>query len=224
MKQLIQNKKIIYGIIAVIILLAIASIYFFRLNFSLMYKDNVRLDVQIGKQYSIKDIKQIAKEVFNNQNIQIHNVENFGDTVAITVEYSDEELINSLKEKIKEKYALESTDDLVQTTNVPHLRGRDIVKPYIIPTAIVTALIIVYVGIRYIKIGILKTAGGLLLKLVISQLLYLSIIAIFRIPIGIYIMPISILLYLLVLIITIIGYQNKLDTIKQEKNQKKLQY
>lgn len=220
MKQLIQNKKIIYVIIAVIILLGVVSIYFFRLNFSLMYSDNVRLDLYIGKEYNIQDIKQIAKEVFEKQEIKYQKIETFGDTISITVKQVQEEQVNTLKEKIKEKYELESTDSLLVQTQVPHLRARDIVKPYIIPTIIATAIILIYVGIRYTKLGILKTIGDLLLKLVLSEGVYLSIIAICRIPIGIYTMPIAIAVYLLVIILAVMGYQNKLDQVKLNEKKK----
>lgn len=220
MKKIMENKKLIYGIIALIIVVAIAFIYFFRLNFSLLYDDNTRLDIYIGKDYNMSDIEKIAKEIFPNQEIKYQKIEAFNDTVAVTVREATDEQVEQLKEKIKEKYELESTDNLVQTSKVAHLRGRDIVKPYIIPTAIATLIILIYIGIRYIKLGTLKVVYDLIIKLVLSQAIYLSIIAIFRFPIGIYTMPVAIGIYLLVVILSTIKYQNELEQ-KQVKENKK---
>lgn len=220
MKKIMENKKLIYGIIALIILVAIACIYFFKLNFSLVYSDNTRLDIYIGKDYNMNDIEKIAKEIFPNQEIKYQKIETFNDTVAVTVREATDEQVEQLKEKIKEKYELESTDNLVQTSKVAHLRGRDIVKPYIIPTAIATLIILIYIGIRYIKLGTLKVICDLIIKLVLSQAMYLSIIAIFRFSIGIYTMPVAIGIYLLVVILSTIKYQNELEQ-KQIKEKKK---
>lgn len=220
MKKTMENKKIVYGIITVIIVVAIACIYFFRLNFSLIYSDNTRLDIYIGKSYNMSDIEKIAKEVFPKQQIKYQKVETFNDTVAITVKEATDEQVEQLKEKVKEKYELESTENLVETSKVAHLRGRDIVKPYIIPTAIATLIILIYIGIRYIKLGALKVICNLIVKIILSQVMYLSIIAIFRLPIGIYTMPIAIGIYLLVVIMSTINYQNKLEKKQVEENKK----
>lgn len=220
MKKIMENKKLVYGIIALIIVIALVFIYFFRLNFSLIYSDNTRLDIYIGKDYDMSDIEKIAKDVFPNQEIKYQRIETFNDTVAVTVKEATNEQVEQVKEKIKEKYELESTDNLVQTSRVAHLRGRDIVKPYIIPTAIATLIILIYIGIRYIKLGTLKVICDLITKLVLSQAIYLSIIAIFRLPIGIYTMPVTIGIYLLVVILSTIKYQNELEA-KQIKENKK---
>lgn len=220
MKKIMENKKLVYGIIALIIVIALVFIYFFRLNFSLIYSDNTRLDIYIGKDYDMSDIEKIAKDVFPNQEIKYQRIETFNDTVAVTVKEATNEQVEQVKEKIKEKYELESTDNLVQTSRVAHLRGRDIVKPYIIPTAIATLIILIYIGIRYIKLGTLKVICDLITKLVLSQAIYLSIIAIFRLPIGIYTMPVTIGIYLLMVILSTIKYQNELEA-KQIKENKK---
>lgn len=219
MRDIIKDKKKIYGIVIAVILIAIIFICFFRLNFSLMYSDNTRLDIYIGKDYNIKDIKLIAKEIFKNQKIEYQKIETFNDTVAVTVKEATDDQINELKDKIKEKYELETTENLIQVSKVAHLRGRDIVKPYIIPTALATGVLLIYIGIRYMKLGALKIMCDLLIKLIASEALYLSAIAIFRLPIGIYTMPIAIAIYLLVIIVLIINYQRKLD--KKELEDKK---
>lgn len=220
MKDIIKDKKKIYGIVILIILISIVFICFFKLNFSLIYSDNTRLDIYIGKDYDTKDIKTITKEIFKKQKVQYQKIETFNDTVAVTVKEATDDQINELKEKLKEKYELETTENLIQVSKVAHLRGRDIVKPYIIPTALATIIILVYIGIRYMKLGILKVVCDLSIKLIVLEALYLSAIAIFRLPIGIYTMPIAMAIYLLVIIILVTSYQNKLNK-KQLENKNK---
>ena len=76
---------------------------------------------------------------------------------------------------------------------------------------IATIIMLIYIAIRYIKLGVFKTICTLLVRLVVSEALLLSAIAIFRMPIGIYTMPIAMLLYLGVILFTTISYENKLE-------------
>lgn len=217
MKKVLKNKKLIYGIMTVIIILGIIATYVFRLNFTLEYSKNTRINVYIGKEYNVEDIQTIAEEVFGTKDIYYQEIERFNEAVSITVKEASDEQIENLTNKIKEKYELESTEGLIQTNEIGHLRGRDIVKPYIIPMVITTVIILAYVGIRYTNLGVYKTIFTLLARLVYSEALYLSIIAIARLPIGVYTMPIAIALYILVTMLTVAGYQKRLEKISAEE-------
>jgi len=217
MKKILKNKILIYGIMTLIIIAGIISTYVFRLNFTLEYSENTRMKVYVGKEYNIEDIKIIAEEVFGEQKIIYQEIERFNEAVSITVKEASDEQVQNLANKIKEKYELESTEGLIQTNKVGHLRGRDIVKPYIMPMIIVTVIILAYVGIRYTNLGIFKTIFTLLARLLFAEALYLSIIAIARLPIGMYTMPIAIALYILITMVTIVGYQKRLDKVNVEE-------
>lgn len=220
MKKIMKNKKLIYGIIMAIIIIGIIVTYVFRLNFTLTYSENTRINIYITKEYNIEDIRNIAEEVFATKQIAYQEIEKFNEAVSITVKDASDEQIQNLENKIKEKYELESTDGLVQTTTIGHLRGRDIVKPYIVPMTIVTVIILAYVGIRYMNLGVYKTIFTLFARLIVAEALLLSIIAIVRIPIGIYTMPVAIGLYILVTMVTVIEYQKKLEKISAEEKKK----
>ena len=131
-----------------------------------------------------------------------------------------EEQITNLETKLKEKYEIDSEEEILQVNEVGHLRGRDIVRPYIIPMIISTLVILAYVGIRYLNLGVFRTTFTLFLRLIISEALLLSVIAIGRIPIGIYTMPVAIILYLLVIIYSIIGFEKKLAKKNMEESKK----
>lgn len=211
MNKTIKNKIIVYIVIALIILVGIASIFAFKLNFTLMYSEHTTIKVYLGKAYNLEDIKPIVEETLGKQQTVYQEIETFGDSLAITVKETTDEQISNLESKLKEKYEIESTQTIIQTNKIGHLRGRNIVKPYVVPVLIGTVIVLVYIGIRYAKLGILKVVLTLLLRLVVSEALLLSIIAIFRIPIGIYTMPIAMLLYIGVILFTTISYENKLQ-------------
>ena len=220
MKELLKNKKLIYIVIALIIIIGIISIFVLRLNFTLMYSEHTRINVYLGKNYELQDIKQISQEVFGDQEIIYQEIETFHDSLAITVKQATEEQITNLETKLKEKYEIDSEEEILQVNEVGHLRGRDIVRPYIIPMIISTLVILAYVGIRYLNLGVFRTTFTLFLRLIISEALLLSVIAIGRIPIGIYTMPVAIVLYLLVIIYSIIGFEKKLAKKNMEESKK----
>ncbi len=220
MKELLKNKKLIYIVIALIIIIGIISIFVLRLNFTLMYSEHTRINVYLGKNYELQDIKQISQEVFGDQEIIYQEIETFHDSLAITVKQATEEQITNLETKLKEKYEIDSEEEILQVNEVGHLRGRDIVRPYIIPMIISTLVILAYVGIRYLNLGVFRTTFTLFLRLIISEALLLSVIAIVRIPIGIYTMPVAIILYLLVIIYSIIGFEKKLAKKNMEESKK----
>ena len=79
-------------------------------------------------------------------------------------------------------------------------RGRDIIKPYILPFAIATLIILLYMAVKYRKLGIIKTLVKTVVISVVAQATLLSVMAITRIPIGIVTIPLVITVYLLTLV------------------------
>lgn len=210
MNKIMKNKMISYIVIALIILVGIGTIFAFKLNFTLTYSEHTTINVYLGKAYNLQDVKEIVEETLGKQDTIYQEIETFGDSLAITVKDITDEQISNLESKLKEKYEIASTETILQTNKIGHIRGRDIVKPYIVPMLIATIIVCVYTGIRYVKIGALKTVCTVLLRLIVLEALLLSVIAICRIPIGIYTIPVAILLYIGVILFTTISYENKL--------------
>ena len=115
--------------------------------------------------------------------------------------------------KINEKYDKEISADDVTIEENANIRGRDIIKPYITPFIIVTVIILAYLAIRYYKINSLKVITKSFITIVIAQLLLLSIIAITRMPIGLWTMP----TVLAIFIISIYMITTKFDKDLEEK-------
>jgi preprotein translocase subunit SecF len=216
----VKNSKIIYLVAVLIIIIGIIVTCISKTNFSLEYSEHTRIDIYIGKEFNIDDIKQITKEVFKNKEIKYQNIETFNDSIAINVKELNDEELTVLKDKVKEKYEIEEIDSNVTTMIIPHYRIRDIIKPYIIPMVITTIIILVYVGIRYLKLGVFNVIITLLVRLIISEAVLASIIQILRIPVGVYMVPVAILIYILIIMATVVGYENEATRKKQQEEKK----
>ena len=197
--KLTKKTKIILGIIALVIIAGIIITLTVGLNFDLRYEESKRVEFYLQTDFNISDIKQITNEVMPDEEVIIQKVEVFEDTVSITAKEITDEQKQNLITKLNEKYGTELSSENIEIENIPHTRGRDIIKPYIVPFMISTLIILVYMAIRYRKIGIIKTVLKTIIISVLTQLTLLSIMAIVRIPIGIITIPLVIIVYLLTL-------------------------
>lgn len=212
MKQLKDPKKIIlYAIIALIIILGIVMVAIKGFNVELRYRANQKVELAIGEEVNATEIQKKADEVFGKGNSIVQVVEIYKDAVQITAESITEEQKNDLVEKVNELYPQEATEEgkepeklldaskiTIQSTQNAHLR--DFLKPYIIPTSVITIIIIAYYAIRYHKLGTIKVILKSIIIIVLTQLLLLSILAIVRFPMGRLTTPLILLVYLTTLI------------------------
>ncbi|MCI8759967.1 MAG: hypothetical protein HFJ34_02400 [Clostridia bacterium] len=200
MKELSKKTKIVSVLIAIIILVGMIILFTKGLNFDLKYQEAQKVQLYLQKEFEIEDIKQITNEVLPNQNVMIQKVEVFEDTISIIAKEITNEQKTSMVNKVNEKYGLDLSADETVITNVPHTRGRDIIKPYILPFIIATVIILAYMAIRYYKLGLVKTLFKTIAILIVAQATLLSVMAIVRIPIGRLTIPLVIAVYLLSLI------------------------
>lgn len=218
-------KKVIYAILICLIIAGIVIIATVGLKADIIYSKNVELDIYLGKSFEIKDLQSIVNEVFPKERAIIQEIELFGDTVSITLEdnRTEEELnskIEELNKKINEKYELENEAKDITVTHNPKIKLSSILMPYVYSLGISLVIILIYVGIRYRKLGIVKTLITYLLAIGATEMLLLSVIAITRFPINRLVIPVGLLLF--VVVITILGFSNerklaKLDDKEMEK-------
>ena len=72
MEKLKKNKNIIIGIlIAIIIIAGVAITLTIGLNFDLKYQETKQIQLNLGTEFNIDDIKQITNEVLPGQNVMI---------------------------------------------------------------------------------------------------------------------------------------------------------
>ena len=216
MKKTSLKTKIIACIVAIIIIAGMIITFTIGLNFELKYQNTKRVQLLIGKEFEIVDIKQMTDEVFQNQEVIIQKARELEDVVSITAKDITDDQINQLKTKINEKYGTEITNTENEVVTIPHMKGRDIIKPYILPFIIATIIILIYIAIKYHKLGILKTVLKSIFWIIITQIILLSLIAITRIPIG----KLTIPMVLIVYILTLIGITNNLEKKYKEQAEK----
>ena len=151
MKNITKKQKMIFIILAVIIIAGIAVISTIGFNLELKMQETKKIELYIQKDFEISDIKNIVKEVIPDESIMIQKVEVFEDSVSITAKDITDEQKQSIIDKVNEKYGTELKADSTEIINIPNMKIRDLVKPYVTSFAISTVLILLYIAIRYRK-------------------------------------------------------------------------
>lgn len=218
MKKISNKMKVLIIVIIILLIAGIAVVATKGFNVGLKYNETKKVEIEIGKDFQNSDIKQITDEVIPNQPVIIQKAQlNKNDVSIIAKDITDEQKSN-LVNKINEKYGTDVKADDVTIQLIPHARLRDLVKPYILPFAIATVIIIVYVAIKYYKLGAIKTALKTIFFLILTQGILASIIAITRLPIGRITMILVIAVYMLTATGLVCKFEKKLAEKKLKEN------
>ena len=213
-----MNKKIIYGILALIVLVGAVFVVTIGLKLDMKNDANTKIYVYIGKEFDNNDIEQIAKETFETDTAIVQKVEIYNEMALITIKEQNTENINekieSLNSKINEKYGLENKTEDIVIKNETKINMYSVIKPYILPMLISLIVILVYSSIIYRKLGILKNIIIYVLTVIGSQLLYASILVITRLPFNMFIIPIGLIIYAITIVVVTIIKQKQLNDYK----------
>ncbi len=218
MKQ--KETKILVAIIAIILIVGTIIVFTKGLTFELKYQNNKKMEIHLGKEFEEKDIKEITKEIFGEQQVIIQPIEVYKDAISITSTEITEEQKAQLLTKVNEKYGTELSSDNITVEEISHIRGRDIVKPYIIPFTVSTVIILAYLVIRYNKLNVLEVLTQSIGIIVLAQLVLLGIISITRMPIGKFTIPSILLVYMLSTYICTTKFDGDLEKIEDTKEKK----
>lgn len=195
-------KKIICIILALIIIAGIVITATIGLNVDLDYKAHQEVNVYLGKETNSDEIEVLARDVFKKQKIKVTTIESFNDAFTIKVENVSDEQIETLKQKVGEKFNIEDTSNIITKSSVGRLRLIDLVKPYILPNYYMpiifsTIIVLVYMALRYKKIGSIKIILQTMFTLILAETFLISIIAITRYPVNQYVVPTALAVYAL---------------------------
>ena len=80
-----MNKKIIYGILALIVLVGAVLVVTIGLKLDMKNDANTKIYVYIGKEFDNNDIEQIAKETFETDTAIVQKVEIYNEMALITI-------------------------------------------------------------------------------------------------------------------------------------------
>jgi len=179
------SKILILGIVLLILAGLIVVILGNGFNVNLNFKKHKTITLEVDEEIILTDIKNICKEVFGNKTVNIRRIDLFNDIVDINIDtiVTDEEKEN-LATKINEKYKTEFTTDTLIIKDTYNIRIRDLVIPYIGPVLISTAVIVVYLLIRFRKQKVLNLLASTFFLVILTQVAVLSIMAITRFPLS----------------------------------------
>ncbi len=211
-------NKILYIICILIIIAGAIVLKFLGTNYSIENTKGKSVEIYFDYSTNKNDITAIAKETFG-ENIKVSEIERFNDAFAIFVkdDITDEQKNNFIS-KINEKYSLEKKVDDLTITDIPKMQGKDLVKSYITPSLIAMVIIFIYLCIRYFKIGNVKVAVEVILKVFLITGAYFGIVVITRLPIvNMYTVPVGILIAIITLITLCYKNEIKLKEFNKEK-------
>lgn len=196
------SKKIILLGLILLIIAGIVVVSLKGFNVSLMLEQHEEIDVVVGKEINVNDIKNICNEVFKDKKTVIRTVDLFNDSVNISLKNITDEEKTELVNKLNEKYETELTTDSLTVKSVSNVRIRDLVRPYIKPIVISVVVIIAYLIIKFRKMNTLVLLGKIFAIVALTEATIASIIAIVRIPVS----PIVVNLMTVVAVIELLIY------------------
>lgn len=200
-------------------------IYTNGFNLSFNYSKSKRLTVAFTESFDLEDVRQIAKEVFNEKEMKVDYVDDFKDGITVNLKEASSEEIKKFEEKLKEKYTFTGINDheevegeehnhtLVQELNIPSVDTLDLVKIYVKPVAITSGLTILLIAIVFRKLGFVKSVLLPVCIILGINAIYISVIAITRIPLSEYTIAVGIFVYTLSLISAVI-YEKTQKTVE----------
>ena len=210
-----KNKKILIYSLIVFILAGLIVVLLKGFNVDFMLRSHDSVEYKFETEVNLEEIKQIVKEQLGKKRFNIRIVETFNDTISINSLEITEEEKNNIVSKLNEKYGNEVNLDELQIISNPGLRLRQIIKPYIVPSAIAIAIIYATYCIRFYKNFDFKKIAKSMISVILIDLVIISIVAIFRIPVTTIFVPIL----LFVTLFSIIFYfeKEKINFSKESK-------
>ena len=206
-----KKKNVIILAIAMIIVIAgviVASTIGF--NKQLRYQDSQKIDIYVASEVDVDKIKSIANEVLGKQNM-VQTIEIYQDMVTIRAKSISNEQKDSIVNKIKENYEFEQTAEKTEIKDIPATRIRDMFKKYVLPFVLSFIIILVYMVVRYRQKGILNVFAQTIAIPVLCEILLISLIAIARIPVGVYTSTLVLVVYLASITYTVIKVEKQAD-------------
>ena len=186
-----RNINILFICLLIAGIIVVATLGF---NVGLDYRAVNQIAVNVGQQYNVQDIKNIVNQVYKENKVQ--QVEIYKDLLQISVygqsEPENVELINKLNEFYGTELTIEKDLTVTSQSNV-HLR--DLIRPYVLPVVISLLVVAVYFMIVYRAQGPFSVLFTFMQHVIGASALYVSLIAITRVPVNILVVPVGLIVY-----------------------------
>ena len=209
-----KRNVIILAIAMIIIIAGVIVTFTIGFNKQLRYQESQKIDIYVASEVDVKKIKDIANEVLGRNNM-VQTIEIYQDMVTIRAKSISDEQKDTIVNKVKENYEFEQTAENTEISNIPATRIRDILKKYILPMSLSFVIILVYMTVRYHEKGMLKVMLQTIVFPVICEIILCCLIAITRIPVGVYTPTLILIVYLASITYTVIRIENQPDVAKK---------
>jgi preprotein translocase subunit SecF len=175
MLKIVEKSKIWFAISTVIIIIGLFALATKGLNLGIDFKGGTVVDIKIGKQFNVEDVRQIATKY--DQGAQVQQVES--DEVTIRSNSLTDEQIPQLFGDLKAKYGL-NDDALRSTERIGPSIGQELRKNALISTLLALVGMLIYITVRFeFKFGM-----SAMIKLVHDLLITVAVYAVFQIPVN----------------------------------------
>lgn len=206
-----KKKNVIILAIAMIIIIAgIIVTSTIGFNKQLRYQDSQKIDIYVASEVDVDKIKSIANEVLGKNNM-VQTIEIYQDMVTIRAKSISDEQKDSIVNKIKENYEFEQTAEKTEIKDIPATRIRDMFKKYVLPFVLSFIIILVYMVVRYREKGMINVLIQTIAIPLFCEILLISVIAITRIPVGVYTPTLVLVTYLASITYTVIRIEKQAD-------------
>ena len=218
MKNKLYKKLIIVAICLVIIIAGTVVKLIKGMNYQLKWKKTKSIVLYLDDAQK-NDLDLVVKEAFPGKDFKIQNLEE-DDEFLVTIDYINISYneMSSFVDKLNEKYNMDLTVEDLEIRVNNNVLLLDVVKPYLIPILITVIVVSVYFILRYKKIGAIKIIENLIYGIVMPQWVYFAILALSRLPVGYYTLPISILIYLISIITLIYVFEKQSINVSYENS------
>lgn len=209
-----KRNVIILAIAMIIIIAGVIVTFTIGFNKQLRYQESQKIDIYVASEVDVKKIKDIANEVLGRNNM-VQTIEIYQDMVTIRAKSISDEQKDTIVNKVKENYEFEQTAENTEISNIPATRIRDILKKYILPMSLSFVIILVYMTVRYHEKGMLKVMLQTIVFPAICEIILCCLIAIIRMPVGVYTPTLILIVYLASITYTVIRIENQPDVAKK---------
>lgn len=220
MKEQKSTKKIIYLIIAIIIIIGAIVCKAKGFNIELIYSNRQQISISNSTELDTNKIEEISKSILVGRKVKVQELERFGNAVQIISESISDEEKQNLINKINEECGTDISNDDTKIVTVSNTRIRDILKPYILPSIITFVAVLLYFLIMYHKIGVNKVLLKGIFTPIITELVYYSLIAITRVEFGRITNAIAIGIYILAIGALTINFQKEKEKLPKNDDKK----
>lgn len=215
-----STKKIGLIIVAIIIIVGAIVCKVKGFNIELAYSNRQEMNISNSTELDTKKIEEISKSILTDRKVKVQKLERFGNAVQIIAETISDEEKQNLINKINEECGTNISNDNTKIVTVPNTRIKNILKPYILPSIITFAAVLLYFVVMYHKLGLRTVLLKGIFTPLIAELVYYSLIAITRIEFGRIANSFGIGLYILAVGMLAIKFQTQKEKLPKNNDKK----